>query len=101
MTTRVTATEWAERVRAWRESGQEATAFAESKGYSAKLLQWWGSELTRREKRNARVPLARLVRVAPPEARLTVAVGAARIEIGPGFNPALLRAVVDALGDAR
>lgn len=101
MTTKATAAEWAERVRAWRESGQEATAFAEDKGYAGKLLRWWGSELGRRERRKSRVKLARVVRVAPPASRLTVAVGAARIEVAVGFDGALLRAVVEVLGGAQ
>jgi len=98
---KATAAEWTERVRAWNESGREAEAFAEGKGYSAKLLRWWGSELTRRERRRARVPLARVVRVAPPSVPLTVAVGAAHIEVRDGFDRALLRDVVDALGGRR
>jgi len=98
---KATAAEWTERVRAWNESGREAEAFAEGKGYSAKLLRWWGRELTRRERRRARVPLARVVRVAPPSVPLTVAVGAAHIEVRDGFDRALLRDVVDALGGRR
>jgi hypothetical protein len=101
MMVKATAAEWTERVRAWNESGREAEAFAEGKGYSAKLLRWWGSELTRRERRRARVPLARVVRVAPPSVPLTVAVGAAHIEVRDGFDRALLRDVVDALGGRR
>jgi hypothetical protein len=101
MMVKATAAEWTERVRAWNESGREAEAFAEGKGYSAKLLRWWGSELTRRERRRARVPLARVVRVAPPSVPLTVAVGAAHIEVRGGFDRALLRDVVDALGGRR
>ena len=101
MMVKATAAEWTERVRAWNESGREAEAFAEGKGYSAKLLRWWGSELTRRERRRARVPLARVVRVAPPSVPLPVAVGAAHIEVRDGFDRALLRDVVDALGGRR
>lgn len=101
MTTKTRAPEWAERVRAWRESGQTAPEFAEGKGYSSKLLRWWGSELARRGRQKPRVRLARLVRVSTPSVPLTVTVGAARIEIRAGFDRALLRDVVDALGGAR
>jgi hypothetical protein len=102
MKVKTTAAEWAERVRAWRESGRTAPEFAERKGYSEKLLRWWGSELARRERRKpARVRLARLVRVPAPRMPLTIAVGAARIEIRAGFDRALLCDVVDALGGAR
>jgi hypothetical protein len=102
MTERTTAAEWTERVRAWGESGRTAREFAAGKGYSDKLLQWWGSELARRERRKpAAVKLARVVRVPAPSAALTVAVGDARIEIRGGFDAALLRDVVGALGGAR
>ena len=101
MRERATAAEWAERVRAWRESGREAAAFAEGKGYSAKLLRWWGSELARRARREPGVKLARVVRVAAPSTSLTVAVGAARIEVRAGFDRGLLRDVLDALGGVR
>jgi hypothetical protein len=101
MTERTTAREWAERVRAWREGGQDAAAFAAGKGYSAKLLRWWRSELARRERRKPGVKLARVVPVAPASTSLTVAVGAARIEVRAGFDRGLLRDVLDALGGGR
>lgn len=98
---RTRAAEWAERVRAWQESGQTAPAFAEGKGFSAKLLRWWGSELARRARKKPRVRMALVVRPPPPITPLTVAIGAARIEVRAGFDRALLRDVVDALGVAR
>lgn len=101
MRTRSTAAEWAERVQAWRASGQTAPAFAEGKGFSASLLRWWGSELSRRSGTDKAVRLARVVRLPRERAALTVAVGPARIEVGPGFDHALLREVLDALGGAR
>ena len=98
---RTRAAEWAERVRAWRESGQPAPAFAEGKSFSAKLLCWWGSELARRAREKPRVRMALVVRPAVASAPLTVGVGPARIEVRAGFDRALLRDVVDALGAAR
>jgi hypothetical protein len=100
---RATSAEWSERVRAWRESGQTAPAFAEGKGYSASLLRWWGSELARRSGLGSAKPvrLARVVRRPPHDARLTITVGAARIEVHAGFDPSLLRELVDALGARR
>ena len=97
---RTRAAEWSERVRAWRESGRTAPAFAEGKGYSDKLLRWWASELARRARKEPRVRFARVVR-SPPSAPLVVAVGAARVEVRTGFDRSLLRDVVDALGGAR
>ncbi|MGH7435709.1 MAG: IS66 family insertion sequence element accessory protein TnpA [Polyangiaceae bacterium] len=102
MTVKTTAAEWTERVRAWRESGRSSAEFAEGKGYSEKLLRWWSSELARRARQKPRVQLARVVRT-PPTASvpLTVTIGAARIEVRVGFDRALLRDVIDALGGAR
>lgn len=98
---RTRAAEWSERVQAWRESGQTAPAFAEGKGYSASLLRWWGSELARRSGPSRPVRVARVVRGPARETLLTVCVGAARVEVRPGFDRALLRELVDALGAAR
>jgi hypothetical protein len=47
------------------------------------------------------VRLARVVRVAPATPSLTVSIGAARIEVGAGFDRRLLRDVLDALGGGR
>jgi hypothetical protein len=98
---RTRAAEWSERVQAWRESGQTAPAFAEGKGYSASLLRWWGSELARRSGSAKPVRVVRVVRRAQHDALLTVAVGAARVEVRAGFDRALLRELVDALGSRR
>ena len=98
---RSTAKEWAERVRAWRESGQGASEFSAGKGWSEKTLRWWGSELERRSRRqSAPVAVARVVRMrAPRESHaMVVSVGAARIEVRSGFDAGLLRELVDALG---
>jgi hypothetical protein len=91
------AAEWTERVEAWRASGQSAAEFAAGKEYSEKLLRWWGSELRRREEKQPRVRVARVVRATPKEP-LVVAVGAARIEVRAGFDRAVLRDVDTALG---
>jgi hypothetical protein len=100
-----TATErkWAERVRAWRASGQGAEAFAEGKGYAGATLRWWSSRLGR----DAEVRLVPLVarRAAPVEgesrtgvaANVVVEVGGARLRVGRGFDPGLLADVVHAL----
>jgi hypothetical protein len=105
---KTTAAVWTERVRAWRASGLSATDFANPEGYRAKTLSWWASELKRRERVKAsappRVSMAR-VRVvhrrAERDESLSVVVGAARIAVRRGFDAALLREVVAALGAAR
>jgi hypothetical protein len=99
---RSTAKEWAERVRAWRASGQPAAAFAADKGFSDKTLRWWSTELERRSRRQAMlIPVVRVVRKPRESTPLLVTVGAVRVEVRSGFDAALLRELVDALGEAR
>jgi transposase len=105
---RTAASEWSERVRAWRESGLSAEEFAKRGGYRPKTLQWWSSELVRRSRVKSivapTVAMAR-VRVAPQRAAanesVAVIVGDARIEVRRGFDSVLLCDVVRALGAAR
>lgn len=118
------ANEWAKRVAAWQASGQSAEDFAKGKGYRAKTLQWWSSELRRRARRGASkaqgarkqrssqrltsaVRFARVVRtsqskassgrVASSEAGVSVRVGKAEIAVRRGFDDVLLAEVVRAL----
>ena len=105
---KTTAGMWAERVRAWRESGLSATDFARPEGYRPTTLSWWASELKRRERVKASAPLkvvmarVRVVRVrSERDETLSVVVGAARIAVSRGFDAELLREVVAALGAAR
>lgn len=107
---RTRAAEWAERVRAWRESGLTAEEFATAGGYRPKTLQWWVSELPRRaskaERARSRKPqsmpkvaMAHVVRRdATAEESLTVRVADAVIAVRRGFDAQLLRDVVFALG---
>ena len=116
------AAEWAGRVKAWRESGQKAAVFCEDKEYTAKSLQWWATELKRRERSavetraKSKAPARRdaMVRVVagvakadvpvqrPVESSLLVRVGRVEIVVGRGIDFALLRDVVHALaGGAR
>ena len=110
---RTKASEWAERVRAWRESGLSADEFAKPRGYRSKTLAWWSSELARRSRMKSkahpqslpRVAMARVLRVVRPEAErdevIAILVGGAQIAVRPGFNARLLRDVVVALGAPR
>src|SRR5262245_53120478 len=41
---------WKSRVEEWRSGGQRAKEFCEPRGWSAKSLLWWSSELNRRQK---------------------------------------------------
>lgn len=126
-----TADIWAERVRAWRESGQTARAFSTGRGFAASTLKIWSSRLRRAEAappvaspRRGRPPttlvvaapaapakalmLARVVRSegAGLEARLSsapveVVVGDVRVRVERGADEAALRLVFRALGVAR
>jgi len=108
---RTLAAKWEERIRAWRESGLSAEDFAKSAGCRTKTMQWWASELDRRARatKNAppAVPMVSVQVVTRPATRehdgdaISVIVGQARIAVRRGFDPALLREVVIALGGAR
>jgi hypothetical protein len=116
-----TQRKWAERVVAWKASGQTLREFAEGKPYEAKTLCWWGSELRRRGllaraaskggQRRARgegtpaVPMARVVArrneaVAAAAAGVAVEVGGARVVVEAGFDAEVLGSVVRALRGA-
>lgn len=93
---------WRGRVTAWQRSGLTADAFCADKPFAASTLRWWASRL-RRAPAPTFVELrpSRAV-VVPPPTELVVEVGAARVRLTPGFDPALLGAVVAALaGGAR
>ena len=46
-TTRRTAAEWADEVRAWRRSGKTAAGYARRRGFKATTLSWWAWKLER------------------------------------------------------
>jgi hypothetical protein len=105
---RTRAAEWAERVRAWRESGLPAEAFATAGDYRPKTLQWWASELARRSSpsktRQSRptVTMARVVRPAKHvDEAIAIRVGGAVIAVHRGFDAQLLREVMSALGSGQ
>lgn len=96
-TSKGTKAKWAERVRAWRASGETAAAFAERHGFSESTLHGWSSRLSRGEAPQ----FLRLVAKGPePRAspELVVEVGGARVRVREGFDRGLLAEVVRALG---
>ena len=101
----MTATEakWAERVRRWRASGKTAPEFARGNGFESSTLRYWASRLKQVPQSLANpVPRVRMLRVRrmsrrPDVEPMVVAVGAARVEVRPGFDGSLLREVVEAL----
>ena len=106
--TRMTETEtkWSERVRGWRASGKSAEEYAEGRGFKGCTLRYWASNLRRVAPATAealpgpaRVPMLRVVRRATSiPATIEVAVGGARVVVREGFDGALLRQVIAALG---
>lgn len=102
-----TETKWSERVREWKASGKPAKEYAEGREFKASTLVYWASCLRRgtgaASRPKKREPHVRMVRVVPGSARpdetIVVAVGAARVAVRAGFDHALLRQVIRALGD--
>jgi hypothetical protein len=113
-----TKRKWADRVRQWRDSGQPAERFAQEHGFAASTLRWWSYRLSGTAAASpvvaptespgassaapaevpAEVRMVRVVRTAREACALTVRVGAAQVEVRSGFDPSLLRELVDALG---
>lgn len=115
---RLSAGKWAELVEAWESSGQPARVFADERGVAEASLRWWKSELARRARSEparrspgprprvaqaiamARVVREGEVRSADASETVVVVIGQARVVVQRDFDPALLRAVVHALGGA-
>ena len=99
---------WSARLSAWRSSGQTAAEFSKGKEFEPSTLRWWSSRLRRPSEAPAPSPTRRplqLVRAVPTSPKLTqelvVEVGGARVAVRSGFDRALLRDVVTALGGTR
>lgn len=98
---------WTARIAAWKTSGKSQGEFAEAEGYALSTFRWWSSRLRQRAGGVAtEVPMARVVRSAAPDgkrarAHIVIGVAGARIEVASGFDGALLREVVNALGGER
>jgi hypothetical protein len=85
-------------VHQWKASGLSALAFARRHGFSPANLPRWAARL---DSSPAPAPAAlTFVRLeTTPRVPLVVEVGSVRVRVEPGFDPALLRAVVSALTD--
>jgi hypothetical protein len=100
-----TQAKWSERIREWRSSGQSAEQYAEGREFKGSTLRYWSSVLKRVERGESATParpvrMARVLRKAPSETMIEVAVGVARVVVRAGFDRTLLRQVIEALGDA-
>lgn len=96
-----TKQKWAERVRAWRASSQDASAFSAGKGYEASTLRCWASQLGREGQPVRIVSVVARASSRETQGGLVVEVGGARVRVTPGFDGSLLARVVGALGGAR
>ncbi|SMF25568.1 hypothetical protein SAMN02744102_02225 [Paenibacillus barengoltzii] len=91
--------EWMERLADYRASGLTMRAWCEARQVSFHKLRYWLRATKQQESAPAAasfVPLT-VSEAAETGASLVVRVGEARIELEPGFNPQLLRDVVQAL----
>lgn len=99
---------WRAEIQRWEESGKDAEAFADGKGYSPKTLKWWRAEL-KRERNDGAAPAVRAVALVPARvvpagrdgAPIWIEVNGARVEVRRGFDAGLLREVVGLLREAR
>ena len=102
---RASATEWAERVRAWRSSGLTSKEFCRGRGFTAQTLLWWSCQLSRKKNRGPKtgkgqVALARVVSsaaTAGTRAAIRIEVGGARLDVAAGADRDTLSMVLDAL----
>jgi hypothetical protein len=95
---------WAERVEEFHRSGRSAPVFANGRGYTASALKYWEKKLKARPQRSlalARVVRAGTIAESNTEGTVELLVGSARIVVRRGFDPVLVRELVDALGGAR
>jgi hypothetical protein len=99
-------TRWREIVGEWRSSGLTPEAFARDREFKASTLVYWASRLRRAEggavgragEAAVGVRMVRVVAQPSASAGVTVRVGAASVVVQTGFDAALLRQVVEALG---
>ena len=86
---RRTLTQRAALVQQWKDSGLSALIFARRHGFVPPNLPRWAARLPPASTPSA-LTFVRL-ETAPSPAVLLVEVGAARVRVAPGFDPALLR----------
>lgn len=97
---------WRKRLDDFAQSGLSVRKWCEVKGCSKNQYTYWRRRLANGDtaKAGAAWLPVQIIEPAPAPAslaRLTVRVAHAAIDVEPGFDPALLRAVVEALGTPR
>lgn len=98
---------WAERVSAWRGSGQNAFAYARAHGFSHSALRYWIKRVARPRKQSRAATMVPLVRKRPAiepavtqaeSSEIVIEIAAARIRVSRGFDQELFAQVLRALG---
>jgi len=88
-------------VEGWRASGKSAAAYASGRGYSRASLANWAAALKRSGVASAGPRFVRLEVARTAVAEVCIEVGEVRVHVRPGFDAALLREVITALGSGR
>ena len=93
---------WARRVAEWRASGQTSAAFAAGQPFTGSGLRHWAHRLKAGRPRKAprvvrveRRPRAADASLVGSEASLVLELGPVRVVVRPGFDRALLAAVLE------
>ena len=86
-------------VAGWRASYKSASAAAAERGYSPQSLPRWAKQLSPERSASSNLGCVRDEVVANAPAELKVEVGAACADVARGFDPELLRSVVEALSE--
>jgi len=95
--------EWASRIEDYRSSGLTMAAWCEANGFTIDNLKYWlykrpkSSETSSRTTHFVPVAVTNSSDDLPSTSSLVVRIGHASIEVQNGFDPALLRQVIQAL----
>lgn len=92
--------QWEARIRSYQSSGLTMKAWCTANGFTLDQLKYWLYKGKNKSRRQATTPTFVPVTVSSPlpaTATLWLHIGATRIEVQPGFEPQLLREVVEAL----
>ncbi|QQE79738.1 hypothetical protein [Alicyclobacillus sp. SO9] len=96
---------WRSLVKEFRDSGETAAAWCRERNLDVKQFRRWTRKFDKETFTNATAPGVKLVSVQAEnsveetEPALVVHVGAASVEVHNGFNPLLLKQVVQALAE--
>lgn len=93
--------QWEGRIAGFRSSGQSAPEWCATHGIKADQLRYWLRQFPTQTEGASSVRWMPVQVVEPDvDSSLTVHIGNARIEVQPGFNPELLKQIVQVLAHA-